>query len=207
MITSWYEFVSNNFVYRGAWGLGSVIGLLLEDADGSQPVRALEIDDWPRSGLPWIAFWIKELLTWGTLDPVAAFLLARNDAIDRPQAEGDARAYYEAFQDRDDANDMLDPRRIRDWAHARRPRLEEPVAAREFRIQAVLVRPANDYLQPRLTVLPLDVDDRLIWIDPAGYTVARSERPRDWLDQPWSYDFELVVADAVVVGEAYLRHA
>src|SRR6266566_7727529 len=27
-----------------------------------------------------IAFWLKELFTWGTLEPVAAFLLARGDA-------------------------------------------------------------------------------------------------------------------------------
>ncbi len=74
-ITSWYEFVANNFVYRGAWGLGSIIGLLLDAPVGEQPIRALEIGDWPRSGLPWIAFWVKELITWGTLDPVAAFML------------------------------------------------------------------------------------------------------------------------------------
>ncbi|MEK9209637.1 S8 family serine peptidase [Sphingomonas sp. 2378] len=41
--------------------------------DAGGPVDALTIDDWPRSGLPWIAFWLKELVNWGTLDPVAAF--------------------------------------------------------------------------------------------------------------------------------------
>jgi hypothetical protein len=50
-----------------------------------------------REAAPWIAFWIKELITWGTLDPVAAFLLARGDAIDRPHAEADARAYYDGL--------------------------------------------------------------------------------------------------------------
>ncbi|MCH8193379.1 MAG: DUF1501 domain-containing protein [Planctomycetes bacterium] len=80
--TNWYAFVAQNFVYRGAWGLGSIIGLLFDTGDGEQPIRALEIEDWPRSGLPWIAFWIKELITWGTLDPVAAFLLARGNAVD-----------------------------------------------------------------------------------------------------------------------------
>ena len=83
-ITSWYDFVAKNFIYRSAWELGSVIGLLLEGTEGEEPIRALEIGDWPRSGLPWIAFWMKELITWGTLDPVAAFLLARGEAIDPP---------------------------------------------------------------------------------------------------------------------------
>jgi hypothetical protein len=75
--------VATNFVYRGVWGLGSLIGVLLDGTPGQPPVKALDIADWPRSGLPWIAFWIKELITWGTLDPVAAFLLARGDSIDR----------------------------------------------------------------------------------------------------------------------------
>jgi hypothetical protein len=205
-ITKWFDFVAKNFVYRGAWGLGSVIGLLLDAADGDRPVRPLEIGDWPRSGLPWIAFWMKELITWGTLEPVAAFLLARGDAIDRPQAEADARAYYDGFPEDADTNDLLDPRRIRDWVEARRVRPERVAVVREFAIEVTLARPAADYLSPRLTVAPLDVDGGLIWIDPAGYSVARSEKPLGWPDSTSSFDFELAVADSMVVGEAYLRH-
>ena len=55
----------------------------MESLEDQGPIRPLELDDWPRSGLPWIAFWIKEIITWGTLDPVAAYLLARGDAVDR----------------------------------------------------------------------------------------------------------------------------
>ena len=55
-VTNWYAFVANNFIYRGTWGLGSVIGLLLDTTDDGQPIRALEIADWPMSGLPWIGF-------------------------------------------------------------------------------------------------------------------------------------------------------
>lgn len=205
-ITSWYDFVAKNFIYRGAWGLGSVIGLLLDGGEGEEPIRALEIGDWPRSGLPWIAFWMKELITWGTLEPVAAFLLARGDAIDRPQAEADARGYYDAVPEGTDGNDMLDPRRIRDWVEARRAPVERPATAREFTIPAALSRPTRDYRQARLTVAPLENNDNLIWIDPAGYTVAQSERPVGWPQEPSSFDFELVVADATIVGEAYLRH-
>src|SRR4051812_24722835 len=62
-ITSWFHFVSQNFIYRSTWGLGGIIGLLLDSVADDPPVRALEISDWPRSGLPWIAFWLKELIT------------------------------------------------------------------------------------------------------------------------------------------------
>jgi hypothetical protein len=206
-ITDWYEFVAQNFIYRGAWGLGSIIGLLLDTVEADQPVRALEIDDWPRSGLPWIAFWLKELITWGTLDPVSAFLLARGDAIDRPQAEADARAYYEGLPHGTDANDVLDPRQIRRWVDLQRARPAEAVAVRKFTIDIVLARRPADYRRQRLTVTPLDSDGALIWIDPAGYTVARSEKPIHWPDQPASFEFEMVVADAAIEGRAYLRHA
>ena len=206
-ITNWYDFVAQNFIYRGAWGLGSIIGLLLDHAEGERPIRALEFGDWPRSELPWIAFWIKELITWGTLDPVAAFLLARGDAIDRPQAEADAQAYYEGLPRDVDANDALDTRRIRDWMDAQRVRPDEPVAVREFAIEVALARPIADYLRPRLMVAPLDMGDELMWIDPAGYSVANSSKPLRWPEQPSLFEFELSVADAMIVGETYLRHA
>jgi hypothetical protein len=205
-ITSWYEFVAQNFIYRGAWGLGSIIGLLLEVGEGEQPIRPLEIGDWPRSGLPWIAFWMKELVTWGTLDPVVAFLLARGDAVDRPGAETDARSYYEGSHEDSDPNDVLDPRQIRDWVGARRARLQETVAVTALRIGAVLVRPAADYLRTRLSVAPIDVDDSLTWIDPAGYTVAQSVKPLDWPDSPSTFEFELNVSNATILGKVYLQH-
>jgi hypothetical protein len=81
-----------------------------------------------------------------------------------------------------------------------------PMLLEEFTIEATLSRPAPDYRQARLTVAPLVDNDNLTWIDLAGYTVATSRRPGGWPDEPSSFDFELVVADATVVGEAYLRH-
>jgi len=206
-ITNWYQFVSQNFVYRSAWGLGSVLGLLLDLTEGDRPIRALEIDDWPRSDLPWIAFWLKELLAWGTLEPVAAFLLARGGALDRPHAEADARAYYDGLPQGTAANDILDPRRVRDWLmNVRQAGRERRLAVGGFTIRAVLARPPRDYRQPRLTVMPLESQRSLVWIDPAGYTVARSERPRNWPAQPGSFEFELDVARAEIVGTAYLPH-
>lgn len=202
----WYDFVAQNFIYRGAWGLGSIIGLLLDGEDGVEPIGALEIAEWPRSGLPWIAFWIKELITWGTLDPVAAFLLARGNAIDRPRAEAAAHGYYESQPLNLDSNDLLDPRLIREWVEAHRIRPEQPVAVREFSLDVALARPAADFRNPRLTVSPLDGESGLIWIDPAGYEVARSARPASWPRHPASFNFELVVSQATVVGEPYLRH-
>ncbi len=205
-ITNWYDFVSHNFIYRGAWGLGSIIGLLLDADENGQPIRALEIGDWPRSGLPWIAFWIKELVTWGTLEPVAAFLLARGDAVDRPQAEQDARAYYDALPEDIAANDALDPRTVADWLNARRPSPKAPRAARRLVLRVRLVRSADDYQQPRLSVSPLESENELIWIDPAGYTVALTNKPTNWPREPSALEFELHVPEERIIGTSYLRH-
>ena len=206
-ITNWYDFVSQNFIYRGTWGLGSVLGLLLDLGDGNEPIRALEIDDWPRSGLPWIAFWLKELITWGTLEPVAAFLLARGDAIDRPQAERDAAGYYEQLPDDMEPNDTLDPRSIRDWVNLRVGVGQRPTPPPNLNISATLAREAAAYVTPTLSVMQFEIDGALNWINPSGYVVARSARPRDWPANPAAYDFTLEVANSLVRGVPYLPHA
>src|SRR3546814_11419614 len=58
-VTNWYAFVANNFIYRGTWGLGSVIGLLLDTTDDGTPNRSPEIADVPLSGLPWLGYVLK----------------------------------------------------------------------------------------------------------------------------------------------------
>ncbi|MDR6127090.1 DEAD/DEAH box helicase [Sphingomonas sp. SORGH_AS_0438] len=206
-LSKWYKFVAENFIYRGSWGLGSVVGLLLDRGADGQPIDALKTDDWPESGLPWIAFWLKELINWGTLDPVAAFLLARGDAIDRRQAEDDAKAYYEAQDDDADPNAVLDPRVIRTWVEARMPRRVQGGRRSLPVFDADLARPAADYLAEQLSVFPIEEGERLIWVDPAGYVVATSVRPAEWTDRmPVDYSFDLAVAGRTVRAEPYLPH-
>lgn len=202
----WFAFVSDNFIYRGNWGLGSLIGVLMDRGDADGPVDALTLDDWPRSGLPWIGFWLKELVNWGTLDPVAAFLLARGNARNRTKAEADAQVYY-AQLDADTApNDKLDPRRIRDWVEARQPPAPMRRASSEIVLDVRLERPAGSYLARQLSVLPLVTADRISWIDPAGYTVAHCDRPADWDERSSRFRFELSVDLRQVTGEPYLPH-
>lgn len=204
-ITQWYDFVAQNFIYRGTWGIGSILGLLLDLTEDGQPIRALEIGDWPRTGLPWIAFWIKELITWGTLDPVAAFLLARGNAVSRPQAEADARAYYEGLPAGTSPNDVLDPRQVRMWVHTRHIAGED-LTVEELRINAILTRQSADYVAPFYTVNPIEYDNELLWIESAGYKVARSTKPQNWPENPLNFEFKLNVLENIIVGTPYLRH-
>jgi len=203
-ITSWYEFVAQNFIYRGTWGLGSIIGLLMDTSDEGDAINALEIDDWPKSGLPWIAFWLKELLTWGTLDPVAAYLLARGDAIDRPRAEADALEYYRQLPAEISSNDRLDPRKIRDWVRGRLARRTVSADRVTISMQGELTRPRESYQAGRISVQPVNLRDDLLWIDPAGYTVAKSNIPRPWPNTAVQYDFYLNVEASTIEGVVYL---
>ncbi|KRR03924.1 DEAD/DEAH box helicase [Bradyrhizobium jicamae] len=205
-ITNWYEFVASNFIYRGVWGVGSALGLLLDLTPDGQPIRALEINDWPRSGLPWIAFWLKELITWGTLEPVAAFLLARGQINTRPEAEALAQVYYASLPVGLPANDRLDPRRIRDWVETMRRPVERRAEPNSIRVGAQLVRPVRDYLQSRMVVFPIRQGEFTVWIDPAGYTVAWSANGgQDDFALP-DFQYELDVAASAVNGERYLRY-
>lgn len=202
----WFAFVADNFIYRGNWGLGSLIGVLLDQGDAAGPIDALTMDDWPRSGLPWIGFWLKELVNWGTLDPVAAFLLARGNARDRTKAEEDARDYYAQFDEETEPNDKLDPRRIRDWVAVRREMVPSRLVPSGMALDVQLERPTHDYLMRQLSVFPLVSGDTLRWIDPAGYAVAYCHRPSEWDDLPSHYRFELSVDRRQVTGEVYLPH-
>lgn len=202
----WFSFVSDNFIYRGNWGLGSLIGVLMDQGDASGPVDALTIDDWPRCGLPWIGFWLKELVNWGTLDPVAAFLLARGNALNRAQAEMDAKIYYTQLDANIAPNDKLDPRLIREWVETRQPLTQIRQTLRGIILDVQLERPAQEYLARQLSVLPLATVDRLSWIDPAGYVVAHCDYPENWEDQASRLRFELSVDLLQVTGEPYLPY-
>lgn len=214
-ISEWYDFVAKNFAYKTTWGIGSLLNLVMGDEDvvGDDPIRALELDDWPRSGLPWIAFWLKELLTWGTLDPVAAFLLARtSNIVDRATAEEYARGYYESrsgdfisFDDGLNGNDLLDPRHIRDWAAVRviNDSQERDISEEEYDI--ALTRPSRKYALTNITVYPLIRAKSVAWIDAAGYKVAAMERNLSLEYPAQLYHFRLDVAEQKVFCSPYLK--
>ena len=205
-VSVWYHFARQNFIYRGAWGLGSILSLLLDNDEDGHPIAAIEIDDWPRSGLPWIAFWLKELLFWGTHEPVAAYLLARGNARDREQADQVAAVYYDQLPRGIDHNEKLDPRRIRDWLNARDTGVQAPRPAVQFAFDVTLTRDANAYTGRNLHVMYIEENGGLNWIDAAGYLVAACPRPREWPPQPDRFHFQLDVDSTSVSGSPYLQH-
>lgn len=81
-VSAWYEYGSQNFVYRLNWGLGAVFGVLIQDGF----IKNNPIDSWSASGLPWSVFWIKDMMTWGLNDPIATYYISNKYAETRTEA-------------------------------------------------------------------------------------------------------------------------
>lgn len=203
-VSDWYDYVATNFSYRFAWGIGCTLALAANEAHQGK-LQPTTLERWRDLDLPWIALWLKELTVWGTLDPVAAYLLGRGRTGTRSEASALAVQYYEVHQTLD-PDSQLDPRTIRAWAETlpkaspagTRPSPKPPFTAR-------LERTFPKNAARRWRVLPSQHGDRIQWIDPAGYLLASGERPQNWMPRFLDDgDFFLDVDSGNVEYEPYL---
>jgi hypothetical protein len=203
-VSDWYDFVYSNFDYRFNWGLSSILSIAFDDCI-IKKTEPLTLDNWPASGLPWIAFWLKELVVWGTLEPVVAFLMARRNAWTRKEAETLAAKYYKQ-QGSIAPNDLLDPSRIRNWVHESLPREKrKSVRTEPSKYPAELLRNFSSKSQPEWRVIPTVIEGSLVWLDVAGFPLAKSERPADWnVSYLNTHDFVLLTNECLVVARPYL---
>jgi hypothetical protein len=204
-VSEWHDYVYKNFVYRFNWGYGSIIALATDQVHQGEllPTR---LEEWPQTGLPWIAFWIKELITWGTLEPVAAYLLARGRADTRVAAEAFAAEYTRTAST--SSTDPLDPVAIRRWVEQVMIPTPEPQPVGPPR--AIHVELLADFSRQTNTVawrvVPVPVGDKLLWYDPAGFALAESPYQEDnWNSSFFTrFDFVLDAVHAKVTAEPYL---
>jgi len=179
-VSDWIKYISSNLIYRFCWGLGSVISLATDQMHEGQLV-ATKLEDWPRTGLPWIAFWLKELMTWGTLDPVAAFLLSTGKADTRGDAERLASSYYDTVAELEDIDDRLNAKRVRLWAEtAFNPLDDLRPDGPPSDIDAMPLRDFSEQTCHTWRVWPVEVSGKIAWTDPAGFPLAESGMPRVW---------------------------
>ncbi|HEY9859728.1 MAG TPA: hypothetical protein V6D16_09490 [Candidatus Obscuribacterales bacterium] len=206
-ISDWHNFVSKNFSYRFNWGLGSILALAIDEAFGEMTFEPSSLENWPRIGLPWIVFWMKELIVWGTLDPVAAYLLARIDPVTtRTQAEYLSQVYYQSVSNLE-PNDRLNPITITSWAQQSFASIEQhQVGLRPSRqIPVSLLRDFSRASKHKWRVIPVEVGEEIHWLDPAGFPLASCQIPETWqAEYLHKYDFELNSSQQVVTSERYL---
>lgn len=199
-ISNWYDYSAQNFSYRFNWGLGSTFGLIL--SHGS--VEKNTFERWEDASMPWSVFWIKDMIIWGLLDPVAAYLLIYGFAETRKNALLKASQYYEKFKTV--KSDLLfDPRKIAKWASDIFKKKHISKKHEELTIPVQLLDKAEKYSALIYHVWPIHRDSTIKWIDPSGYLLAKCKMPRDWKDYDIDqYDFMLKTRHSVVVVKRYL---
>jgi len=203
-ISKWYSYVSKNFQYRFNWGLGSVIALALDESSGGN-LCGTSLTDWTGTGLPWIVFWMKELTIWGTLDPVAAYLLASGTRVTRNEAERIAQTFYTENQHLS-ADEKLDPSKIKEWGArvARRGRNRRDSSSPPV-LPATLLRDFSVISGHIWRVMPVEAENEIYWFDFAGFPLAKSHKPSNWIPSYLdSYDFILNSSRKEVRSEIYV---
>lgn len=205
-ISDWHNSIGKNFTYRFNWGLGSILALASDEAFGD-PLAPFSLENWSQTGLPWIVFWMKELIIWGTLDPVAAYLLARVDDITtRTQAEELSQGYYQSVNTLD-PNDRLNPVTIKNWVQQSfAPIVATTTRLRPNRQIAVsLLRDFSRASKQKWRVIPVEISKEIHWLDPAGFPLASCQKPESWQAEYLSkYDFELNSTNQVITSSLYL---
>ena len=201
-VPDWYEFVYRNFEYRFNWGFSSILSIVFDELYGGH-LRPLTLTDWPSTQLPWVAFWMKELIVWGVLDPVAAFLMSRKLVWTRQESEIMAQEYY-ANQDLTIIpDDWLNPLLIREWYQSLH-RSEQQITHEIYpnRLSVNLLRDFSKTTNFEFRVIPVEMNGNIIWVDPAGFPLAKSDKPssrdRDNLNH---YDFILRSNEQVVIAK------
>ena len=179
-VSDWYDYVATNFAYRFAWGVGCMLAIAADDAHKGV-LQPTTLDSWDATGLPWIALWLKELIVWGTLDPVAAYLLGRGRAITRSESSILADQYFKSHLMLA-PNDQPHPTTIRQWADTLpRPPVSDSETKLESPLNVRLERTFPENVPRRWRVIPTDAGDRVRWLDPAGYVLAEGAAPTGWL--------------------------
>lgn len=190
-LRSWQRFVADNLEFR----LGVAIGAVVAEAWAEGANGALDLPNlaaWKdTTGLPWVGFWARELLRWGTHDPFVAFCQAQGMAPTR-EAAGARREAFHAWleQEKDDptSEDRIDPQFFLRW-QASLPRPE--AAARVARqMQAALTGTIGE--RGRYAVMPVTRDEGTAWLDPAGFELAVSRVRAPVGKRSSRSDYELV---------------
>ena len=153
-----------------------------------------------------MVFWLKELLIWGTLEPVASYLLARGGTITRREAESASQLYCQHLSPDLGTNEKLDARMVRDWADAyvgagrtvnrSSPPSEIPVT--------YLRDDLRGSPQQLFRVVPLLNTDEVQWSDPGGFHLASSNISVSWSQEFFrEFDFVLDAQKEVVTSRPY----
>ncbi|MBY3231720.1 DEAD/DEAH box helicase [Rhizobium laguerreae] len=202
-LRTWQRFVADNIEFR----LGVAVGASVAQhwSANAGELESPSLETWRETtGLPWIGFWFRELLRWGTLDPFIAFALAQGIAKTRQDARSlrpDFEAWLVASGAAKDPDSLIDPQNYRAWQLAR----ERVVHDAEFLARNVLGQLTGvDGRRQSYDVLPIVNGEVVDWIDPAGFSVARSARADAVVTgRPAYHDFSVSAVPGVQISRTF----
>jgi hypothetical protein len=202
-LRAWQTFISDNLDFR----LGVAIGAVVAQAwsEGTEdPLDTPTLDTWKSAtGLPWFAFWAKELLRWGTLEPLVAFALSLGLAKSRTEAARMQPAFLEWLVEEfpgHDSEAQIDPRKLLAWSRT----IGTPEAVSSRRTSIAVQLSGTDGRAKRYSVIPVKSETRIRWLDASGFRLAISPIPADFPDNDRQlYDYDLVIRN----GEATVVRA
>jgi hypothetical protein len=190
-LRDWQRFVGDNLEFKLGVALGAAVAQAWGQNAGGQQTPTLET--WKETTqLPWFAFWVRELLKWGTLDPFVAFCLAQGLTGTRSEASAQ-RPVFEAWLRtsglRAEAEDFIDPRNFLAWERT----LHRGPEARDGHRALAANLTHSDGRRGTYDVLPIRRGEVVDWIDAGWYALARSGVDVSLLtERPESHDFTLV---------------
>lgn len=191
-LRAWQRFVSDNLEFRLGVALGAVVARAWSEGAPDKSTTPTLAEWKETSGLPWLGFWARELLRWGTHDPLVAFCLSQGLARTRDAATERRREFNVWLQtelDDPQAEDRIDPQLFQRWRQSLP--LREASAGPPDNFDAQLT--GTDGRRQRYAVMPARQGDVTHWLDPAGFELAITRGGPEGA-QRFGSDFELQTA-------------
>lgn len=170
-LRAWQRFVADNLEYRLGMALGAVVAQAWSNG-AADYLTVPTLGEWKETtGLPWLGFWARELLRWGTHDPFVAFSLSQGVAKTREEAASRRPEFDEWLRAANPApqpDDYIDPQHFLGWQETQ-ARAAVP-ASSIARFDAHLT--GTNGQRGHYAVLPIVRERDVAWIDPAGFELA-----------------------------------
>jgi len=160
-----------------------------------------DLDSWRTlTGLPWAVFWLRELLAWGTLEPVTAYVIASGRMASRLAAYPLSGRYRDWWRDQGyaDREEIFHPRLVRRWYELTFPDSKRRPTVPVFTIPVRLTRPPTPDTPSEMTVLPSIENGETHWFDGAGYHLASSTNLDEDTGITADHDYAFYPQEAVV---------
>lgn len=185
MLRGALRFVMEQFDFRTGVAVGAVLADVWERSGVKSGVT--DADVWHETtGLPWVCYWVRDLLRYGTVSPVCAYLLARQRVFTRSQAK-DYEVQFINWLDEEghtSPDQSLRPDRIREWE---RSVFSDDVKETSPHSDSVAIEVDEQFrgYSERLMAWPLVGPTETVWFEPGGYRIGRGARVDAAADPSW----------------------